>query len=329
MPFLTDLPTELLREILLLTLPDTSKADAPWPTMIISLFSINQRIRVEMSPVIDSWSPLHHIFFPPSISTQKTPTLTVDGQTHSPKVQRICLDFFHEPAADRIKWTCYCGNQSTWTHPELIRAWADAVPFLPQGLQEVQLDITPAAAVERGRRQIFVDRFVSGKCAARKFLAGHDWGCGGAGSDYRDASGSVGVCSCWAVEHQDFVGTWVRSGDVRFAIREAVVQMSSRKQMWHGKQCGGRHLLVWLRDVVWTRKTDDLFAILAHAGHEMAVIDDVGMIAEFEAAQDSLELKMSPEEALRRAFQHRVAVDMGMETVGEGEGNDRHVVVRR
>lgn len=78
--------------------------------------------------------------------------------------------------------------------------------------------------------------------------------------------------------------------------------------------------------MVWDRKTGFTFARLANEGWEVAAIDDVKVIAEVCVGQN--ELVVPPTGSLRRAFQHRVAADLGLKAVGEGEGDDRHVVVR-
>jgi len=60
------------------------------------------------------------------------------------KFDRICLDLFYTSDIKRMICICYCYSPETWTHPELVAAWADAVPLLPNGVKEVWLDVTPA-----------------------------------------------------------------------------------------------------------------------------------------------------------------------------------------
>lgn len=334
------LPTELRQQILSLALPDTNRIGSFWPAQILSLFHINQRIRQEMDAVIGMWSPLHYVSTPSFLTNPQPQPL---GQ---PKVERICLDLFHESEANRIMWSCYCSDPSTWTHPELIAAWAGAVPLLPKCVSEVWLDVTPAPAKKREQNCLALNRFVHGKCASRKFLAGHVRDVAAlvrSIDEYYNGRVSVVVTgrlstkSAFFVEgvsvasgrDVEFVGEWVSSDDARFArIGEAVQRMTSRRQTWQGKRCGEMHPLAWLRDVVWDEKSRFVFARAAHAYQEGAVVDDLRRIAEFKVGQ-SEELLLPPAGSLRRAFQHRTAADLDLKTVGEGDGDDRHVVVRR
>ena len=50
--------------------------------------------------------------------------------------------------------------------------------------------------------------------------------------------------------------------------------------MWQGKQRGGEHPLVWLRDVVWNCRTGFLFARLADERLAIEAVGDVKKIAD-------------------------------------------------
>jgi hypothetical protein len=99
--------------------------------------------------------------------------------------------------------------------------------------------------------------------------------------------------------------------------------------MWRDKTSGVKHPIAWLKDVKWSRKTSFLFSRLADDGLEAPAIADVKKIAEFRKMQGELELALNPDASLQRAFQHGVAADLTLTSVGEGEGDTRHVVVRK
>lgn len=341
MPSLPDLPTELRQQILLLALPDTHRIDFPWPPEITSLFMINKRIFQDMATVMETWSPLHYISFPYSIAP------TDSNRTYAPKLERICLDLFHASDANTIQWTCYCQGASRYTHPELIEAWAAAVSQLPHCAKEVLLDVTPAPAAVRNQHRLFLRKFIYDKCAAKVFLGGHvqdiaalarriDEHYGGLVKI--DLTGTLSTKSAFFVEqvsllaerHLEFEGEWVSNADARWAsLNEAVQRLTSRKLTWQGKKSGDKHPMVWLRDVQWGRKTLFLFARLADEGLEAEAVDDVNKIAEFREMRGELELALEPATALRRAFQHGAAAELTLTSAGEGDGDERHVVLHK
>lgn len=338
---LPGLSTEIRQQILHIALPDTHKIAFPWPSQITSLFLVNKLLFQDMKTVMSTWSPLHYISNPSSLA------LTHNNRSYSPKLERICLDLFHASEVDRIQWTCYCQGVERHTHPELIEAWAAAVPQLPESAREIHLNITPAPAATRKQHRLFFRKFIHDERASGNFLIGHvhdvaalvqriDKHYGGrvkivlTGTLSEKSAYFVDQVRLWAERDVDFVGDWVFSADVQWAsLNEAVDRMTSRKMMWQGKRSGDKHPMVWLRDVKWSRKTSFLFTRLADEGLEMESIGDVKKIAEFRNAQGELELALEPASSLRRAFQHGVAVELTLTSAGRGDGDDRHVVVRR
>lgn len=336
MPSLPDLPTELRQEILRLALPDTNRIAVPWPPQITSLFLVSKTLFRDMATVMETWSPLHHI-----ASASAIPR-TGDRRTHTaaPKLARICLDLFHAADVARISWTCYCSGAAFWTHPELVAAWAAAVPRLPRCAAEIHLDVTPAPAAKREQHPLILNQFLRDKRASRTFLAGHVRDVGAlvrridehyCGRARIVLTGALSARSAFFVEQVgveagrdvEFVGSWA---EVRIAsLGEAVLGLTSRKHMWQGKRRGDGHPMAWLRVVEWNRRTVFLFARLADKGLEVDAVGDVKRIAEFRGQDGRLSLE--PAESLRRAFQHRVAADLGFETIGEGEEGERHVAV--
>ena len=78
--------------------------------------------------------------------------------------------------------------------------------------------------------------------------------------------------------------------------------------------------------MTWDRRTELLYALLAHEGMETAVLDNIKKIAEFRDGEGELDLP--PASKMRRGVQHCIAANMGgLKTVGVGEGGNRHVVV--
>ncbi|KAF3044448.1 hypothetical protein E8E12_010774 [Didymella heteroderae] len=213
-----------------------------------------------------------------------------------------------------------------FTHPELIEAWAAAIPHLPRCAKEVHLDVTPAPATTRDQHELFLKKFIHDKCASRIFLGCHVQD---VAALVRRVDEHYGGRMKFILTDLEFVGKWVSSEDALWpSLNEAVERMTSRKLMWQGKRSGDKHLMVWLRDVEWNPETLILFARLADEGLEMEAIGDV-KIAGFREMQGELELALEPAVSLRRAFQHGVAADLTFRSAGEGDGRERHVVVRQ
>jgi hypothetical protein len=77
--------------------------------------------------------------------------------------------------------------------------------------------------------------------------------------------------------------------------------------------------------VVWNQKSGFFFARLTNEGLESTALDDARRVAEFRVGQTALVLPAAGN--LRRASQHRGAEDLGLKTVGGGEGDHRHVIL--
>lgn len=259
------------------------------------------------------------------------------------KLDRVCLDLFHESDHRRIGSTCYCQHEDNYTHHELIAAWADAVPLLPKSVKQIWLDVTPAPVEKRTMNQFTLKQYVHDKCSAKVFLGCHVQDVAALirrieghyeGNVHIALTGSISTHSAFFVgdmseevgRQLEFVGSWVLPEDARLErISDAVLRMTSTKRSWPNKKRGEKHRLVWLRDVIWENKTRFLFGRLAQDGLESTAMDDVRTIAEFRAGEG--ELALPPTSNLRRAFQHSVAADLGLMSAGEGGGDDRHVVM--
>ncbi|KAF9700558.1 hypothetical protein EKO04_001495 [Ascochyta lentis] len=343
MPSLTQLPTEIRQQILLLVLPDTHQVESAVPKQFIQLFHVNQRLRLDMGAVAGIWTPLHYISSPCTL-TSRAP------RTRGWNLNRICLDLFSTSFLGRIVNRYSTGpptNNHRYLHPELIAFWTNAVPFLPKDIREVWLDVTPAPAEKRMHHPTWrecgppwFDLFVHSDHASRRFLGGHiqdmaalarkiDDHCGGRVEI--KLSGTLSVKSAFFVEavgqgidkEWEFVGTWVTNEDVlAAAVSSQLSCPMARKKGW----CG-THPLAWLGNVAWSKETGDAYARLADQGFDRMLVGDIKRLAKLCDGEGVVVLP--PDSILRMTFQHRVAVDLGLKTVEAGEGSDKHVVVRR
>ena len=136
----TTLPTELRQRILSLALPATAYLRYPSSTSVFNLMHINRRLRLDMGPVVRLWRPIHYLSSPTQLPQFQSPGLS-DSISPS-KVERICLGIFPESQEYTIKWTCFCVEESNFTHHELVQAWIDAVPQLPADIKEIHIDMS-------------------------------------------------------------------------------------------------------------------------------------------------------------------------------------------
>lgn len=225
------------------------------------------------------------------------------------------------------------------------------MPFLPDDVRDVWLDVTPAPVDKRephpkwrGCGPPWLDLFVHGDAAARRFLGSHvhdvaalverlDERYGGR-ANIR-LSGRLSEKSAFFVEAvgrevgrvMEFVGTWVSNEDAlaAFALSRFTCPMA-RKEGGCGTHSND---FAWLADVAWSRETGNVFTELADQGGEWFLQDTLKIIARFCGSKDESLVFVPPRSDLKRMFQHQIAAILGLETVEVGEGNDRHVVVRR
>lgn len=336
MPSLTELPTELRQQILLLVLPEMNRVESGVPAQFIQLFHINQRLRLDMSAVAAIWTPVHYISSPSTL-TSRTP------RTRGWNLSRTCLDLFYTSFLGRIMWRHNIGHPTNYLHPELITLWTDAVPFLPRNVKEVWLDVTPAPAEKREHLYEALGVFVHDQHASQRFLRGHvqdvaalveriDEHYGGRARI--KLSGMLSAKSAFFVKavgrkigrELEFVGSWVLRDDVRCARLGAAV---TQETLWRARNLGwcGTPTSAYLSNVAWGTKTGLVYAKLAEQNRGSAVIADVITFAELQDGEGVVALPRAGR--LRRAFQHRVAADVGLKTYEASEGDDRHVVVRR
>ena len=83
---LTQLPTELRQQILLLALPDTNRIGSS--AQVLRLFHIDRLLREDMATVVALWSPLPYISHPDALSGPMP-------RTFNWKIDRICVDLFY------------------------------------------------------------------------------------------------------------------------------------------------------------------------------------------------------------------------------------------
>lgn len=344
MPSLTELPTELRQQILLLALPETNRVESVIPTQFIHLFHINQCLRQDMSAVAPIWTPIHYIS-QPSTLTSCAP------RTRGWNCSRICLDVFYAAFLGRIETRFWTHGSPNHKHAELVLDWINAVPFLPQEVEEVWLDVTPAPAEKRVPHPRWrecgppwFDLFLHGDLPARRFLGGHVQDVAELVRKLDERygrrlsvkfSGRLSVKSEFFVQavgqevgrEIEFVGSWVSNEGVLGAAVSSRLLCSMAREHGH---CGS-HVLAWLSGVAWSREAGDVYADLVGPGrvHEVLVIGDVEAIANFFKSEGEGMAMQPLGNELRRTFQQRIAVDMGLRAVETGEDDDKHVVVSR
>lgn len=209
------------------------------------------------------------------------------------------------------------------------------------------LDVTPAPAETRQLRAA-LDEFVTADYAARRFLRGHiddvamlvarieqHYG----GRVQVRLTGRLSTKSAFFVRavrrkvgrEVEYMGQWVSIEEARCARLGAAV---ARETLCPLVRQGGRcktHRLGWVSGVIWSWKTGMVYERVAGEGLGLAVVQDVKKIARLRdgggGGSESV-LVFAPAQKSRRAFQHRVAADLGLRTVEAGGETCRHVVVR-
>ena len=93
---------------------------------------------------------------------------------YKPKFEHVIFSIFHDADVDTMHWTCYCRGREMHTHDDLVNAWADAVPTLPDQVKTIQLDITPAPGWMREDRPNWVRGFIQDRRISKTFVPEHD-----------------------------------------------------------------------------------------------------------------------------------------------------------
>lgn len=330
------LPAELRQKIILLVFPSTNCVETP--ANFIYLSHINRLVRNDFHTLLSVWTPLHYISHPSTLTAQRPPTRGYN-------LSRICLDLFSAAFLGRIEWKARTVHAANYTHPELIDLWLNAVPFLPKDTKVISIDITPAPTEARSPAAER-DVFLSGASAARRFLRGHVRDVAMlikaiivhyaglvditlAGRLSTKSSFFISAVSRRVGRPLSFKGTWISAADARCArLTAAVAQRLICPLARQGGTCK-KHALAWLSDVVWSERTGWVYDRFAKTGYAYAVIKDVELIAKLIIEQGGEgEVVMSPDRSIFRAFQHRVARDLGLLTREEGTESERYVVVR-
>jgi hypothetical protein len=344
MPSFLELPAELRQQILLLALPETNRVEPAIPTQFIHLFHINQRLRADMAAVASIWTPIHYISHPTSLTS-------CAPRTRGWNCSRICLDLFYTSFLGRIVNRYNNPGAAYSGHPELLFDWLNAVPFLPDDVKEVWLDVTPAPVDKREPHPKWhecgppwFDLFVHGDAAARRFLGGHvqeiaalvvrlDERYGGRAKIR--LCGRLSEKSAFFVEgvgrevgrEMEFVGSWISSED---ALKAFVSSRFTCAMVRKQGRCGAHKMpLAWLAGVDWSRETGNVYTELADQGGKFFCLHNLEKLGGFCDSEDECVALNPPRIDLQRIFQHRIAEDLGLKTVEAGEGDGRHVVVRR
>lgn len=342
MPSLVHLPAELRQRILGFALPDVHTICNCFSREVLSLLHINHRLRADTAELIRHWSPVHYLSNAGQLrSGALLHSYSVNDQLYTPPLQRICLDLFHDADIDDIRYTCHY-LRSNQSHPEIIDTWTDAVPALPiDNISEVYLDITPAPYFRRMpyAHRVFAYPWLKAQ-RVRNFLEYHTVDVGGlilkihahygdriqvklTGTLHVKGQSYIDALRRWTGVELEYVGFWITNHDARFAkIGTAVTQVVMRK--------GLRSQLTWVEDIKWSKEARWAYAKVADSGEEQCAINDLKELAEFKMDGKKDKIKFAPARPERRAFQHRVASDIGgLKTESEGEEGERFVVVRK
>lgn len=225
------------------------------------------------------------------------------------------------------------------------------MPFLPENVKEVWLDVTPAPVEKREPHPKWrecglpwFELFVHSDHAARRFLGGHVQDIAALVTRLDDRyggranikfSGRLSEKSAFFVEAvgqevgrgMEFVGTWVSNKDAlaAFVSSRLLCSMFRRKG-----RCGTHtNAFAWLASVAWSQETGNVYTELADQGADYFCFRSLENIARFRDSRDNCVVLASPRSDLQRMFQYQTAADLGLEAIEAGEGDERHVVVRR
>jgi hypothetical protein len=143
MSTLTTLPVELHQHILLAAVQKEKIVGQAWPQNLLSLLQTCTLIRDEIPWVLTSWSSATWVLQKPQDLTVFS-SLSLNGQTLRPPLHHLRITIFHETAIEVIKTACWAIERLQYVRTGLVQTWIEAVPLLPQGMEEVLLDVTPA-----------------------------------------------------------------------------------------------------------------------------------------------------------------------------------------
>lgn len=355
MPSLSELPTELRQQILLLALPETNRVESAIPFQYIHLFHINRRLRADMGAIAPIWAPIHFISHPTSLTSCRP-------RTRGWNCNSICLDVFYNAFLGRFAnkfGNVYSHRTIPIGHPELIEDWINAVPFLPVDVREIYVDVTPAPIDKREHHPKWpecgppwLDLFLSLDKTARWVLDSHvtdvaalirtlDQRYGGrarirlCGRLSEKSRGFVEALRREVGRGMQFVGTWVENRD---AFKAYVSSEFDCPMIRREGRCGTHKMpFAWLAGVEWSREAGNVYTALADVHTLVDCRESLKDIARFCDSKDECVVLSAPRgrgsvphiSDLIRMFQHHVAADLRLKTVDVGEGEGRHVEVWR
>jgi hypothetical protein len=143
MSTLTTLPVELRQHILLAAVEEEQIVGHAWPQTLLSLLQTCRLLHDEMRWVLTSWSSSTWVLQKPQDLTG-APSLSLNEQTFRPPLHHLRISIFHETAIEVINTACWAMERLQYVRTGLVQTWIEAVPLLPQGIEEVLLDVTPA-----------------------------------------------------------------------------------------------------------------------------------------------------------------------------------------
>ncbi|KAH6016249.1 hypothetical protein HBI84_010410 [Parastagonospora nodorum] len=342
----TDLPAEIRQRIISLNFPDTCGVGMRFPREIRAPLHTSRSLRLDTAEVLKTWSPIHYISHPkqlhrlpsPYIDSPdqyclpKTPSALIDGRTYSPRLQRVCIDLFHDALEDKILWTCYCeAGDRQYSHHELVSNWADVVKYLPiEGINEVYVDVTPAPHSSRPKartglviRPMLYDKRIG------TFLACHTDDVGDLvaaihkhyqGRAELKLTGNLSAKTEWFLAcldrrsnlGLDYVGKLYTGDEPCFqGIYQAVAHIVTKEEVNEARRRSESHPLAWLQQTQWSKDVQWTYAKLVELGEEKGVMEDLRTLVEFKVHAERKVLKFAHTSGYRQAFQQRAAKNLG------------------
>ncbi|KAH7125766.1 hypothetical protein B0J11DRAFT_462393 [Dendryphion nanum] len=344
MASLTGLPTELRQRILSIALSRVKDINMQPPRCLINLLHINHRLRLDMGPVLDLWNPIHHISSPKLLPSFRPWIFTIDGIPVQPKGGRMCIDVFCDVKEDNTAWPCYSVDESHSTYALVAAAWSNAVPLLPTEIKELYVDITPILARRRREHRLIIGKFLRHR-RVLEFVSSHFEEIMELLSILqRRYQGTVpifltGLLSTKsrsfverisAVDGLEFRGTWFTQEDSHWPDIQEALKYVAPPPKGKAKTGGVVNPLAYLRNLIkWSDGTKWMYAKLVDMGEFENVVMDLRLLGEFRNDTERLTLSISPASPSRRALQHKIAKDLGLETRSGGEGDGRYIILSR
>lgn len=302
-----------------------------------------------MKWVLNSYSPRFVFHSPSHLAKFVSCVDNYSGSTsfdYRPKFEHLVFNIFDDAQLDIMQNTCYCRGRDTYSHDDLVKAWAAAVSN-PSRLRprEIKLDITPAPGWMRQYRPDWLRRFIQERRITKMFFAEHEtvmlhlidrvheqFGdgvtvqlSGQLSEKSRPNLDSIVTRSVAAGVDIDFVGDVL---PVQPVVRKPQIWEAVNKLGKPANTAEGRWL-ARLRHAKWSAETQKLWMRVANQDLAWANAQLV-TLGQFLTNDETDRILYCPAVAsMRRALLHRMAQDLGCITQSIGEGEDRFVRIEK